>query len=184
MYDQTKHEHRKYFCERCLHIFKREDLLEKHTADCRGINQASVATELPESEEKIMFNNYRKQLKVPYIIYADFESIIHKIQGPNLDTEKSGTKNTAHHEACGYSFIVVRCDGETKPPIVYRGPNAANHFLKTLQKEGEEIGSEFENPKEMIMTDGDKASSSIFRPKGHTMPYLQQTSLQRREACI
>ena len=38
---------------------------------------------MPEPGEKIMFNNYRKQLKAQYIIYADFESIIHKFQGPN-----------------------------------------------------------------------------------------------------
>ena len=113
---------------------------------------------MPEPGEKIMFNNYRKQLKAPFIIYADSESIIHKIQGPNLDPMKSGTQNTGHHEACGYSFIVVRCDGKTKPPVVYRGPNAAKHFLTTLQKEGEEIRSELENPKEMIMTNDDKAS--------------------------
>ena len=129
--NQTKHEYRKHFCECCLHGFTREDLLDNHIFDCRGINQASVDTEMPEPGEKIMFNNYRKQLKALYIIYADFESIIHKIQGPNLDPEKSGIQNTAYHEACGYSFIVLRCDGETKPPVVYRGPNAANHFLKS-----------------------------------------------------
>ena len=86
---------------------------------------------MSEPREKIMLNNSRKQLKAPYIIYADFESIIHKIQGPNLDPEKSGTQSTAHHEACGYSFIVVRCDGKTKLPVVYRGPNAAKYFLTT-----------------------------------------------------
>ena len=95
-----------------------------------------------EPGEKIMFNNYRKQLKAPYIIYADFESIIHKIRGPNLEPEKIETQNTVHHEACGYSFIVVRCDGEAKLPVVYRGPNSANNFVKTLQKEEEEIRSE------------------------------------------
>ena len=119
---------------------------------------------MPEPGEKIMFNNYLKRLKAPYIIYADFESIIHKIQGPNSDPEKSGTQNTAQHEACGYSFIVVRWDGETKPPVVYGGPNAANYFLKTLQKEEEEIRSELENQKEMIMTNGDKTS---FRKATH-----------------
>ena len=164
LYYQTKHEHRKHFCKRCLHGFTRQDLLEKHTPDCRGVNQASVAIEMPEPGKRITFYNCRKQLKAPYIIYADFESIIRKIQGPNLDPEKSGTQNTAHHEACGYSFIVVRCDGKTKPPVVYRGPNAANHFLTTLQKEEEESLSELENPKEMIMTDDDKAS---FRTATH-----------------
>ena len=79
---------------------------------------------MPEPGEKVMFNNYRKQLKAPYIIYADFESSIREIQDPNFDPENlSRTQNTAQHEACGYSFIVVRCDGKTKPPVVYRGPN-------------------------------------------------------------
>ena len=164
LYDQTKHENSKDFCDRCLHSFKWEDLLEKPTPDCKGINQAAVAIEMPEPVEKIMFNNYRKQLKAPYIIYADFDSITQKIQGQNLDPKKSGMQNTAHHEACGYSFIVLICDGETKPPVIYSSPNAANHFLKTLQKEKEEIRSELENPKEMIMTSGDKAS---FRKATH-----------------
>ena len=111
-----------------------------------------------ERGERITLYDYRKHLKAPYIIYADFESIICKIQGPNLDPENSGTQDTAHHEAGGYSFIVVRCDGKTKPPAVYSCPNTANHFLTTLQKEEEEIRSELENPKETIMTDDDKAS--------------------------
>ena len=119
---------------------------------------------MPEPGERITFCNYRKQLKTLYIIYADFESIIRTIQGQNIDLGKSGTQSPAHHEACGYSFIVVRCDGTTKPPVVYRGPNAANHILTTLQKEEEEIRSELENPKEMIMTDDDKAS---FRKASH-----------------
>ena len=144
LYDQTKHKQRKHFCERCLHGFTQLDLLEKHTLDCRGVNQAAVAIEMPEPRERITFYNYRKHLKAPCIIYADLESIIRKIQGPNLDPEKSGTQNTAHHEARGYSFIVVRCDGKTKPPVVYRGPNAAYHFLTTLQKEEEEIRRELE----------------------------------------
>ena len=75
LYDQTKHKDREHFCESCLYGFTREDLLNNHIFDCRGINQAAVAIEMPEPGEKIMFNNYRKQLKVPYIIYADFESI-------------------------------------------------------------------------------------------------------------
>ena len=49
-----------------------------------------------------------------------------------------------------------------KPPVVYRGPNAANHFIATLQKEEEEIRSELENPKKMIMTDDEKASFRKF----------------------
>ena len=93
LYDQTKHECRKLFCGRCFHGFTRADLLDNHIFDCRGINQAAVAIEMPEPGEKIMFNNYGKQLKAPCIIYSDFESIIHKIQGPSR--EKWNSKHSS-----------------------------------------------------------------------------------------
>ena len=40
--DQSKHKERKHFCERCLHGYTREDLLEAHRPDCRGIGQTAV----------------------------------------------------------------------------------------------------------------------------------------------
>ena len=52
LYDQTKHNNHKHFCERCLHGFTGEDLLDNHIVDCRGINQAAVAIEMPEPGEK------------------------------------------------------------------------------------------------------------------------------------
>ena len=73
---QSKDTHRLYFCERCLHGFTREDLLEEHKHDCRGINQAAVAIEMPEPstyKAKIRFEDHHKQLKTPYVIYADFK---------------------------------------------------------------------------------------------------------------
>ena len=49
LYDQSKHQHRKHFCERCLHGYTIEDLLEAHKPDCRGIGQAAVRVEMPGS---------------------------------------------------------------------------------------------------------------------------------------
>ena len=60
-------------------------MLEKHKPDCRGINQAAVAIEMPKPGTKISFDNQHKQLKAPYIIYADFKNLIPKIEGPALD---------------------------------------------------------------------------------------------------
>ena len=50
-------------------------------------------------------------------------------EGPELDPTMSNIAKTQQHEACSYSYVVVRCDGETEPPVEYRGPNAAKHFL-------------------------------------------------------
>ena len=34
---------------------------------------------------------------------------------------------------------MVRCDGQAEPPVGYRGPNAAEHLLKSLQEEENKI---------------------------------------------
>ena len=144
--DEGKHKERKHFCERCLHGYTREDLLEAHRPDCRGIGQTAVRVEMPEKgKNKLTFQNHHKQLPAPYMIYADFE-------GPELDSTKSNTLRTQHHEACSYSYIVVRCDGQTEPPVEYRGPKAAEHFLVSLQEEESKIKGMLADPKAMRMT--------------------------------
>ena len=124
LYDQSKHEHRKHFCERCLHGYSRKDLVEVHNPDCRGIGQTAIRVDMPEDGKKLTFQNHHKQLPAPYIIYADFEALTTKIEGPELNPTKSNTRRTQHHEACSYAYIMVRCDGHTEPPVEYRGPNA------------------------------------------------------------
>ena len=64
----------------------------------------------------------------------------------------SNTQKTQHHKACSYSYIVVRCDGQTEKPVEYRGPNAAEHFLQALQEEEQKIKGVLANPKAMRMT--------------------------------
>ena len=44
------------------------------------------------------------------------------------------------------------CDGQTEPPVEYRGPNAAEHFFKVLQEEERKIKTVLANPKVMQMT--------------------------------
>ena len=153
LYDQSKYQGRKHFCERCLHGYTREDLLEAHRPDCRGTGQTTVRVEMPkEGEVKLTFQNHHKQLPVPFIIYADFEALTTNVEGPALDPTKSNTQRTQHHEACSCSYIVVRCDGQTDPPVEYRGPNAAEHFLKSLQEEERKIKGVLADPKAMRMT--------------------------------
>ena len=107
---------------------------------------------------KIRFENHHKQLKAPYIIYADFESIIPKIEGPALDPCQSNTQQTVRHEACGYSYMVVRSDGQTQPLQLYRGPDAAKHFLAALQVEEGKIKAVLANSGPMHMTPEDHKS--------------------------
>ena len=92
----------------------------------------------------LKFENHHKQMKVPFVIYADFESLIRKlkIEEPLPNPNKSYTHKTQIHEACGFSYIVVRSDGFAQEPVVYRGQDATKVFLDYLQEE-EEIIKEF-----------------------------------------
>lgn len=153
LYDQSRHKGRKHFCERCLHAYAREDLLEAHKPECCGIGGTAVRVEMPEEgKNKLSFQNYHKQMPAPYIIYADLEALVNKIEGPELNPTKSNTQRTQQHEACSYCYIVVRCDGQTGPPVEYRGPNAAEHLLQALQTEERRIKRVLANPKAMRMT--------------------------------
>ena len=156
LYDSSKHKERKHFCERCLHGYRRKDQLEAHKPECRGIGQTAVRVDMPkEDENKLAFQNYHKQLPAPYIIYADFEALTAKVEEPEPDPAKSNTQRTQHHEACSYSYIVVRYDGRTEPRVEYRGPNAAGHFLESLQEEERKIKAVLADSKAMRMTRGD-----------------------------
>ena len=86
------------------------------------------------------------------MIYADFEAVVIKIQEP----QQGNTQKTQHHEVCGFSYIVVRYDGQTEPPVVYRGPNAAQRFLDAMQEEERKIIEVLSNPKTMIMNFRDR----------------------------
>ena len=44
------------------------------------------------------------------------------------------------------------CDGQTEPPVEYRGPDAAEHLLKSLQEEESKVKGVLTDPKAMRMT--------------------------------
>ena len=64
----------------CLTGFSREDLLKNHKKYCNGLKGKLTRIDMPKEEEKIVsFLNYYKQMKAPYVIYADFEALVKKI---------------------------------------------------------------------------------------------------------
>ena len=81
MYNQLKHKERKHFCMYCLQCFSSERVLVKHANNCLTIDGAQ-AINMPRQVENILkFNNFHKQLPVPFVIYPDFEAIMKKVQG-------------------------------------------------------------------------------------------------------
>ena len=86
MFHKTKNKKKKCFCISCLQCFNSENMLIKHKNDCLSINgKQSVKLE----EGIIKFENYFKQIPVPFKIYADFECNLRGVES----YEGSYTKN-------------------------------------------------------------------------------------------
>ena len=156
LFDQSKNCNSKHFCERCLHGYSSRDLLERHKPECKGLLKSPTRTNMPkQGENKMSFTNYHKQMKVPYVVYADFECLVRKIATCEPDNKQSFTIKTEKHEPCGFSYLVVRSDGQTFGPYTYRGEDAVFVFLRWLQNHEMEMRKDMENKRPLVMTNED-----------------------------
>ena len=104
----NKGSHKYFHCKKCMHGFKTKDLLEKHNKNCTTEPTRII---LPVEKEKfIRFKNYAHQLKVPFVIYADFESLTVPINSANHNDKKFFTEAYQHHEPCGFACQVACCE--------------------------------------------------------------------------
>ena len=135
LYSQNHHKCRIYYCRYCLLEFIREDLLQDHEPHCS--QHVPQRIELPDEENaSLYFKDYHNQLKVPFAIYADFESLTAKINSAQPNPERFSTEKYQHHKPCGFSYIVISINEKySKSPIVYRGEDAVDKFLKCLEEE-------------------------------------------------
>ena len=138
IYNQSKHKERKHFCMYCLQCFSSERVLANHVNNCLTINGAQAINMPKQGENILKFNNFHKQLPVPFVMYVDFETITKKVQGCKQSEEMENEKNRrsymeAHqtHEDCGYGYKVECCydDKYSKYTRIYRGENAVYNFM-------------------------------------------------------
>jgi len=156
LYDQNRHNDSKHFRERCLHGYSRKELLERHKPECKGLLKTATRTEmLKEGENKTAFKNHYKQMKAPYVVYADFECVLEKIAGCEPPSDKSFTVKTEKHEPCGFSYIAVRSDGKLFGPFNHRGRDAVYVFLTLLQNHEREMREDMANKRPLVMTPED-----------------------------
>ena len=136
---QNKHSGKTHFCPYCLHGFIRGDLLQNHLLYCKHHSPQRV--EMPSEADKwLKFNKHAYQLRVPFVIYCDLESLLTKVDSCDPDPSKSSTSVVDQHIPCGFCYRVVSTNNKySKPAVLYRGPDAAGELIKALQREGKEI---------------------------------------------
>ena len=85
-----------FYCLNCLHSSTTKNKLKSHEKVCKNKYFCGIA--MPSEKDNILeFCQYMKSDKMPYIIYADIESLIRKIDGYANNLENSSTTKIDKH---------------------------------------------------------------------------------------
>ena len=92
--------------------------------------------EMPEKEKKILKYNYgEKSMKVLFIIYADLESLLDKMNTCHNNLEKSSTTKIKKHTPSGYSLFTHCSFDATKNKLDYYSLDLKEHATKIINYE-------------------------------------------------
>ena len=129
-----------FFCPFCLRGFTKEITLHNHKQLCSKNGAQRVELPVQGKNDILAFTDFEKTLKVPFVIYADFETINKKISTCNPNPKLSTTTSTTRLEVCSFGYKVV-CEDEryTKPIVIYRGKDAGEKLIECLLQEQGEI---------------------------------------------
>ena len=120
--------------------------------------------EVPKPGETITFKNFKKSMRVPFVIYADFEAITEKIDSAAPNPEKSYTEKYQKHTPSGFCYYVKKGGIENyAEPVVYRGEDCVEKFCTMIEEEVKEIAEIYKNitPLEMTAEDNEKFQSAV-----------------------
>ncbi|WAR31549.1 hypothetical protein MAR_034091 [Mya arenaria] len=106
----SKNEHTRHDCLRCLNSFISEDFLSKHKEYCDS-NDA-VKIEMPKKGSTLNFKHFFKSMRVPFIVYADFESFAQKLDTAQPYPYDSYTKQYQKHTPSGFCYY-------KQNPVIY-----------------------------------------------------------------
>ena len=75
----TSNHNEDLYCLNCFHLYSTKSKLKKHGRVCNDRNYCQV--EMPNKDNKTLKYNYgEKSLKAPFMIYADLECLLEKMQ--------------------------------------------------------------------------------------------------------
>ena len=155
-------------CLNCFNGFNTPDSLNKHKEYC--YNNECVKIVMPPPGTFLRFKNFLHSEKAPFVIYADFESLIKSMDNCDPDPNKSYTKKYQKHEPISFWYYIECFDNslckqifnddtkrkqlkgytKTKP----EDEDAIDVFIKWLEEDVKAIANI--EQKKMIFTEEDR----------------------------
>lgn len=120
------------FCKNCLIGFARRSTLIDHEKRC--LNNAPQKVSLPSGNQKFLkFKSFNKMVRHPFVVYADFESILKPIQSCEPSKNKSFSVETQTHIPACYSLILLDDEKNILYHKFYIGNDVIENFLCNLK---------------------------------------------------
>ena len=135
----TSKHHGDFYFLNCLHSFATGKKLELHKKVCENKDLCNVIMPF-EDTKTLEFNQHQKSDKGPFIIYADLECIIEKIDGCKNNPEDSSTAKVSGHIRSRFSMSTISWFRSIEHNHdVYRGNDHMKKFCKFLREHAMKI---------------------------------------------
>ncbi|GFY57221.1 c2H2-type domain-containing protein [Trichonephila inaurata madagascariensis] len=152
----SKHQYKTFICKRCLSAFRTEYKFFQLNEMC--IHKSPARVLMPSETSKFLkFKNFQHCLKIPFVVYADFECVTRKTDTFCPNPNFSFTNIYEKHVPIGFCYFISYQGGHYKDPVVYRGIDAPKIFIEKLEKDAIEIDNIYKKPKPLLpLTESEK----------------------------
>ena len=131
----TKHKCKQHFCMNCLQGFRQESSRDQHQVYSK--DNEFVRVEMPKQGSTVEFKDGQNQFRVPFIMYADFESILEPMDPVELGSPSQPYTNEVNQPTppgwCVYGKFAY---GDVDNPLrTYRAKHCIETFCNYIKGE-------------------------------------------------
>ena len=135
----SKSQHKTYYCRNCLQGYTSEEAPSMHSTYCN--EHGCVRIELPKKDSSMHFSHDERLMRVPFVVYADFESFISPINTCTPDPNTSYTKQYQKHTPSSFCYY-IQCFDENvhkRKPVTFTATSETDDvtgkFVEMLEKD-------------------------------------------------
>ena len=136
---------------------------------------------MPDKKPIVQYSDGQFQFKVPFIMYADFESILEPIHGPGNNSRISSTRGINNHVPSGWCVCSEFAYGKVENPLkLYCGGDCVKRFSDHVIEEARRLYQSFPEkpmkpftPKEMDRYKRSEWCHICFKPFKEDKPKVR-----------
>ena len=144
----TKHSDAVEICRSCLNHFPKGKL-KNHEEYC--FQNETIKIEMPKEGSSISFKHHNRSIKVPFVVYADFEAFTKEIKPQN--DRVAFTQKYQHHQPSGFCYKIV--GQNIKRCVLFRAAkneDVSRKFVEMLEEDIKKIFQQFNFSKKMVIS--------------------------------